>query len=125
MGEAPLPQRARSYWKTRYSAAQEALERVLEAERAQLPPWFVVGFGAGIAAWFALGSELEWGLFLCIAGAAALAGFGLAGGFLLLAILQIRLGQLLLERDTPILPDTKRLCGFRRKDCYDIRCQPD
>jgi len=43
MGEAPLPQRARSYWKSRFSAAREELEKLLEVERAQLPPWTVVG----------------------------------------------------------------------------------
>jgi competence protein ComEC len=52
----------------------------LEAERAQLPPWFVVGFGTGIAAWFALGSDLQWKLFLCVSAACALAGFGLGAG---------------------------------------------
>ena len=51
IGEAPLPQRARSYWKTRFSAFHGELEKLLEAERAQLPSWFVVGFGSGIAAW--------------------------------------------------------------------------
>ena len=56
IGEAPLPQRARGYWETRFSAAYEGVEKLLEAERAQLPPWFVNGFGSGIAAWFALGS---------------------------------------------------------------------
>src|SRR5438270_5621432 len=80
IGEAPLPQRARSYWKARFSAAGEALEKLLEAERAQLPPWFVIGFGTGIAAWFALGSGSEWKVFLCIAAACALAGFGVVGG---------------------------------------------
>src|SRR4051812_40825659 len=80
IGEAPLPQRARGYWKTRFSAAQEELERLLEAERAQLPPWFVVGFGAGIAAWFALGEASQWKIFLCLAAACALLGFGLARG---------------------------------------------
>ena len=73
IGEAPLPQRARSYWKTRFSAAREGLERLLEAERAQLPPWFVVGFGSGIAAWFALDAQRQWAAFLCIAAALALA----------------------------------------------------
>ena len=77
IGEAPLPQRARSYWKARFSAAGEALEKLLEAERAQLPPWFVVGFGTGIAAWFALGSQGLWKLFLCISTAITLAGFGI------------------------------------------------
>ena len=80
IGEAPLPQRARGYWKARFSAAREALELRLEAERAQLPPWFVVGFGTGIAAWFALGSDIQWQAFLCLAAACALGGFGLGGG---------------------------------------------
>jgi len=80
IGEAPLPQRARSYWKARFSAAHEGLERLLEAERAQLPPWFVVGFGGGIAAWFGLGSDLQRKMFLCLAAAGAVAGFGLVVG---------------------------------------------
>src|SRR3954447_19097424 len=80
IGEAPLPQRARSYWKAWFSAVREALELRLEAERAQLPPWFVVGFGAGIAAWFALGSDAEWKGFLSLSAAGALAGFTLAKG---------------------------------------------
>src|SRR5438309_9941030 len=74
IGEAPLPQRARSYWKARFSAAREELERLLERERAQLPPWFVVGFGSGIAAWFVLGTPTEW--LAVIASMAALALFG-------------------------------------------------
>ena len=80
IGEAPLPQRARGYWKARISAASEALEQRLEAERAQLPPWFVIGFGSGIATWFALGSPVEWRAFLCVAAACALAGFVLGSG---------------------------------------------
>src|SRR3954452_20901987 len=80
IGEAPLPQRARGYWKARFSAAHEGLEKLLEAERAQLPPWFVVGFGAGIAAWFALGSNWQWKLFLCLAAAGGVAGFGVGRG---------------------------------------------
>jgi competence protein ComEC len=56
------------------------LERHLEAERAQLPPWFVVGFGSGIAAWFALSAPASWTIFLCLAGGAALAGFAWRGG---------------------------------------------
>src|SRR5437763_4322743 len=75
IGEAPLPQRARSYWKARFSAAGGEIEKLLEIERAQLPPWFVVGFGSGIAAWFALSARHEWSAFLCMAAALALAGF--------------------------------------------------
>jgi competence protein ComEC len=64
----------------RFSALHEELEKLLEAERAQLPPWFVVGFGSGIAAWFALGEPRQWGSFLCLAAAAAVAGLVLGAG---------------------------------------------
>src|SRR5215213_11110375 len=77
---APLPQRARGYWKARISAAGEGLEKLLEDERAQLPPWFVVGFGSGIAAWFTLDAPRAWAAFLCIAAALALAGFVVGSG---------------------------------------------
>jgi len=80
IGEAPLPQRARGYWKTRISALHGELEKLLELERAQLPPWFVVGFGTGIAAWFALDSSSEWQVFLCFAAALCLIGFALREG---------------------------------------------
>jgi competence protein ComEC len=80
IGEAPLPQRARGYWKSRFSAFHEALERGLEAERAQLPPWFVVGFGSGIAAWFALPSPSYWQTFLCVAAGIAVASFASRAG---------------------------------------------
>src|SRR5688572_23272542 len=77
---APLPQRARSYWGAHFRAALEGLERLLEAERTQLPPWLAVGFGGGVAAWFALGEPQDWAAFLCIAAALALAGFGFGSG---------------------------------------------
>ena len=77
---APLPQHARGYWKARIGAAGERLERLLEAERAQLPPWFVVGLGSGIAAWFALGHAVEWAAFLFVAAGLSLAGFTLGSG---------------------------------------------
>jgi len=80
IGEAPLPQRARSYWKTRISALHEELEKRLEAERAQLPPWFVVGLGVGIAAWFSLGTPSQWAAFLCIAAALSIGGFVVGSG---------------------------------------------
>jgi len=80
IGEAPLPQRARGLWKTRFSALYEGLERFLEAERAQLPPWFVVGFGSGIAAWFAFDTQVEWQGFLCLAAASCLVGLAFGQG---------------------------------------------
>nr|NUR36699.1 competence protein ComEC [Sphingomonas sp.] len=80
IGEAPLPQRARGYWKTWFSAGGGELEKLLERERAQLPPWLVVGFGSGIAAWFGLTEPWQWQAFLCVAAAASLIGFGLGAG---------------------------------------------
>lgn len=80
IGEAPLPQRARGYWKARISAAGEGLEKLLEAERTQLPPWIVVGLGSGIASWFALDTVHEWQAFLCMGAALTLIGFGLGSG---------------------------------------------
>jgi len=77
---APLPQRARRFWETRFGAVRERVEDFLERERGQLPPWFVVGFGAGIAAWFTLDQPRHWAVFLCASGALALTGFSLRGG---------------------------------------------
>lgn len=77
---APLPQRARGYWGARISAVREGLEAFLEAERAQLPPWFVVGLGAGICAWFALDTRAEWLAVLFLGSGAAIAGFSARGG---------------------------------------------
>jgi competence protein ComEC len=80
IGEAPLPQRARGFWKAWFSAIREGLEKLLEAERAQLPPWLAVGFGTGIAAWFALGQPRQWQAFICLGASLALAGFALGKG---------------------------------------------
>ncbi|MEO7365013.1 MAG: ComEC/Rec2 family competence protein [Sphingomicrobium sp.] len=64
----------------RFGTARAALEGFLEAEHGQLPPWFVVGFGTGIVAWFALDGPRQWLAFLCITAALALAGFSVRGG---------------------------------------------
>jgi competence protein ComEC len=56
------------------------VEQLLEAERAQLPPWFVIGFGTGIAAWFALRSSVAWNAFLFLAAGSSVLGFTLAPG---------------------------------------------
>ncbi|HEX2802550.1 MAG TPA: ComEC/Rec2 family competence protein [Sphingomicrobium sp.] len=77
---APLPQRARGYWRAQFSAVRERLEAFLEAERAQLPPWAVVGFGTGIAAWFALDTPREWLALLALGSGLAIAGFTIRGG---------------------------------------------
>ena len=80
IGLAPLPQRARRFWEVRFSTLREALESFLEAERGQLPPWFVVGLGTGILAWFSLDRPRDWAAFLCLSGALAVAGFTVRGG---------------------------------------------
>jgi len=80
IGEAPLPQQARSDWKTRFSALHGELERLLEREHAHLPPWLAVGFGGGIAGWFALGTPGHWAAFLCLSAGLSLLGFALVPG---------------------------------------------
>jgi len=77
---APLPQRARGYWRERFRAVREGVEAFLEAERAQLPPWFVVGLGTGIAAWFILDGPTQWLAFIAFGAGAAIAGFSARGG---------------------------------------------
>ncbi len=80
IGQAPLPQRARGFWKVRFGAAREALERFLELERGQLPPWVVVGFGGGIAAWIFLPGPEQWAALICVALGLSIAGFRADGG---------------------------------------------
>ncbi len=80
MEGAPLPQRARGYWKAQFSAARERVEAFLEAERAQLATWTVVGFGTGIAAWFALNARNDWLALLTIASGLSIGCFAVRGG---------------------------------------------
>jgi competence protein ComEC len=69
------------------------VEAFLEAERAQLPPWFVVGFGTGIAAWFALDLAFRWEALIALSAGLSVAGFstregraGRAAGWFFLAV---------------------------------------
>jgi competence protein ComEC len=62
------------------------VEGFLERERGQLPLWLAVGFGAGIAGWFALGGPGAWAGVICIGIAMAVAGFGFDRGRLERAI---------------------------------------
>ena len=80
IGLARLPQQARGFWNTWAAEAVDAIERFLERERAQLPPWIVVAFGLGIAAWFALPARTLWVGFICAAAAAGISGFFLVPG---------------------------------------------
>ena len=77
---AHLPQHARGYWKAHFDAAREGAEAFLERESGQLPIWLVIGFGAGIACWFALDGPREWLAVLCVGAAMAIAGFAFDGG---------------------------------------------
>jgi competence protein ComEC len=77
---APLPHRARGYWKARLGAIGEGAERFLERERAQLPPWLVAGFGAGIAAWLALDGPSAWAAVILLGAGLAVAGFVFGAG---------------------------------------------
>lgn len=72
---AHLLQRARGYWTVRFHATREGVESFLERERGQLPSWLIVGFGAGIASWFALDGPGEWLAVLCLGAGLAIAGF--------------------------------------------------
>lgn len=80
IADAPLPPGAAAEWKGRLKRARGSLERWLESERGQLPPWFVVGFGAGIAAWFWLSGPDQWIGFLCFAAGLALIGWTVQAG---------------------------------------------
>jgi len=78
--DAPLPQARTARFATRFGVLHRRLEAFLEAERGQLPLWFVVAFGGGIASWFALGDRLQWAGLLFLAGGLALLGFTSLGG---------------------------------------------
>ena len=58
-----------------------AVQRFVLAERDQLPPWIVVAFGAGIAAWFVLpGGDWHWAV-IALGASVALAVLGLRGSW--------------------------------------------
>jgi competence protein ComEC len=62
---------------SRFSAR---LERLFEAERAQLPLWLPVGLMLGIAAWFWLPDRPQWSAFLLLAAGLGLGLLALAPG---------------------------------------------
>ena len=55
------------------------IETFLEAERAQLPLWFVASFGIGIAAWFTLGASYAWTGVIAVGAGVAMLGLGWRG----------------------------------------------
>ncbi len=72
--DAPLEPAPPSFLHQRFSAVSGRVEQFLERERAQLPLWFAVAFGMGIAAWLWLPGEREWAAFLVLAIGLAPAG---------------------------------------------------
>jgi competence protein ComEC len=71
--DAPQEPAHRRFLPERFASAAARIEPFLEQERAQLPLWFAVAFGAGIAAWLWMPQPSQWGAFL-------LATLGLAAG---------------------------------------------
>ena len=77
--EDALLEQARPRFSTAWiGRAYRRLEAFLEAERGQLPAWFVAAVGAGIAAWLWLPDRAAWLSFILFA--LALAGVGLTWG---------------------------------------------
>jgi competence protein ComEC len=61
-------------------AVRAHVEAFLELERAQLPLWFTVAFGSGVAAWLWMPSPGQWIAFLLLVLGLAAAGFSMGGG---------------------------------------------
>lgn len=72
--DAPLEPAHRRFLPAWISAISGRVEAFLEAERAQLPLWFAVAFGAGVAAWLWLPGPGRWTAFIIL-----VLGMGLAG----------------------------------------------
>src|SRR5690606_11060840 len=65
------------WWRGHLRASLAIAETWLDAEREQLPLWLPVGFGLGIAAWFALPTRADWSAFLLAStGIALIAAIG-------------------------------------------------
>ena len=64
----------------RFRALFGRAERLLEAEREQLPLWIPVGLLAGIGAWFVLPDAMSWAAFMALAGASFFAALALGRG---------------------------------------------
>ncbi|HEX8414865.1 MAG TPA: ComEC/Rec2 family competence protein [Sphingomicrobium sp.] len=76
----PLPQGRAAAFRARFENVRVQVEQWLERERGQLPPWVVVGFGTGIAAWFALDGPQQWLPLVLLTSGLSLLGFLARGG---------------------------------------------
>jgi competence protein ComEC len=73
--DAPLEPAHRRFLPGPFSAVFVGIETFLERERAQLPLWFAVAFGAGIAGWLWLAGPQQWAGFLALTLGLAVSGF--------------------------------------------------
>ena len=78
--DAPLELAHRRFLPAWFSAVFGRVEVFLEGERAQLPLWFVVAFGAGVAAWLWLPGPGHWAAWIVVAFGMALAGVAAGEG---------------------------------------------
>nr|WP_294846322.1 ComEC/Rec2 family competence protein [uncultured Sphingomonas sp.] len=77
--DAPLPPARATFLPAILAKISDSCDQFLLAERNQLPLWFVVAFGAGIAGWFALGTPRAWVGLLVVAIAAMIGGLAIRG----------------------------------------------
>jgi competence protein ComEC len=80
IGEAPPPRGQAGRLRAIFAPLSARLERLFEAERAQLPLWLPVGLMLGIAAWFWLPDRSTWWAFLLLAAGLGLGLLALAPG---------------------------------------------
>jgi competence protein ComEC len=80
IGEAPPPRGQAERLRAIFAPLSARLERLFEAERAQLPLWLPVGLMLGIAAWFRLPDRSQWWAFLLLAAGLGLGLLALAPG---------------------------------------------
>ncbi len=78
--DAPLEPAHRRFLPAKFGHFFSRVEAFLERERAQLPLWFTVAFGAGIAAWLWLPGPSQWTAFMALALGLASAGLALGPG---------------------------------------------
>ena len=64
--DAPLEPAHRRFLPAWIFAVSGRIEEFLEGQRAQLPLWLAVTFGAGIAAWLWLAGTAQWAAFIAL-----------------------------------------------------------
>ena len=94
--DAPLELAPRAFLPLRFLAISGGIEAFLERQRTQLPLWFAVAFGTGIAAWLWMPGPRQWASFIAMSLAFSalgqVLGLGRAGRALLLGGLAMAAG---------------------------------